>query len=133
MNERENAIKRIDAEIKEFQGDKYGKVIYKSVADALKQFCENSKFASAILESDKTLSDCCKVITKGVKQSLSDLEAYRRAAQFYFPNADIKFDMRIILSDESANVDNTVENVENIPKNPDSGEDDSIISIFDIL
>lgn len=137
MDERENAIAKIDMEVEEFQGDKYGKVIYKPVAEALKQFCGNQHFATAILNSDKTLSDCCKAITKGVKNAISDIEVYRRAVQFYFEGADVKFDMRIILSDENADVDNAVENVDNIPVESDntsnSGMDDGIISIFDIL
>lgn len=137
MNERENAIAKIDMEVGEFQGNKYGKVIYKPVAEALKQFCSNQQFAAAILESDKTLSDCCKAITKGVTNVISDIEAYRRAVQFYFAGADVKFDMRIILGDESSDVDNAVDSVDNSPEVsdnvPDSGADDSVISIFDIL
>lgn len=137
MNERENAIAKIDTEVEEFQGDRYGKVIYKPVAEALKQFCGSPRFAAAILESDKTLSDCCKAVTKGVKDALSDIEAYRRAVQFYFEGADVKFDMRIILDNENTEVDNAVENVDNIPaysgNNSYSGADDGIISIFDIL
>lgn len=137
MIERGNAIAKIDMEVGEFQGDKYGKVIYKPVAEALKQFCSNQQFAAAILASDKTLSDCCKAITKGVTNAISDIEVYRRAVQFYFAGADVKFDMRIILSGENADVDNAVDSVDNSPavsdNVPDSGEDDSVISIFDIL
>lgn len=137
MNERENAIAKIDMEVGEFQGDKYGEVIYKPVAEALKQFCSNQRFATAILDSDKTLSDCCKAITKGVKEAISDIEVYRRAVQFYFEGADVKFDMRIILDAENADVDNAVDSVDNSPaesnSTPNSGADDSIISIFDIL
>ena len=127
MNEtQKKAIEKIDKEVKEFKGDKYGKVICKPVANALKQFCGNERFAAAILNSDKTLSDCCKAVTESVKESLSDADAYRKAVQFYFPDADIKFDMRIILSGEET--ENT-----NIVEAADPRGDDEVISIFDVL
>ena len=36
-------------------------------------------------------------MVKGVGSSISDLDAYRRAVQFYFPGADIKMQMSIDL------------------------------------
>lgn len=37
------------------------------------------------------------MVAKGAGQSLSDLEAYRRAVQFYFPGADIRMQMTVNL------------------------------------
>ena len=137
MNEtQKQAIEKIEKETKEFKGDKYGRVIYMPVAETLKQFCGNEQFAAAVLGSDKTLSDCCKEVTKGVKGSLSDIEAYKRAVQFYFPGADIKIDMRIILSGAEEVVDEkSVESVENnLPESAPSNQSEyRIISLFDVL
>ncbi|MEG1998206.1 MAG: hypothetical protein RR051_07155, partial [Clostridiales bacterium] len=41
--------------------------------------------------------DCCEEIMKGVGSSISDLEVYRKAVQFYFPGADIQMKMTIDL------------------------------------
>lgn len=138
MNEtQKKAIEKIYKEIEEFKGDKYGQVIYKPVAEALKQFCDNERFAAAILESDKTLSDCCKDVTKGVTKSLSDIDAYRKAVQFYFPEANVKFDMRIILSGED--LEKTVETLETLKgdlpeiSSRETHTEHKIISLFDIL
>ena len=135
MNEtQKQAIEKIEKETKEFKGNRYGQVIYMPVAETLKQFCGNEQFAAAVLGSGKTLSECCKEVTKGVKGSLSDIETYKRAVQFYFPEADIKFDMRIILSGED--VEKPVETVDNSQTQAEAPADqgeNKIISLFDIL
>ena len=41
--------------------------------------------------------DCMKAVAKGVGASISDLEAYRKAVQFYFPGAEIRMQMTIDL------------------------------------
>lgn len=94
----EQAIEKIEKELKAFKGSKYGEAVKNEVAATLKDFAEqDEEFAQAIAQSDKTLSDCCAEIMKGVGSSISDLEAYRRAVRFYFPGADIKFHMTINL------------------------------------
>lgn len=70
--------------------------ISSAVRDALIQFCEQEpEFNQAIEQSGKTFNDCLDEISKGVGQSISDIEVYRRAVKFYFPTADIHFEMRI--------------------------------------
>ncbi len=92
------AIEKIETELKAFKGDKYGMEVKEAVAATLKEFAEqDGEFAQAIVQADKTLSDCCAAIMKGVGKSISDHEAYRRAVQFYFPGADIRFQMVIDL------------------------------------
>lgn len=60
----QQAIEKISAELKTFKGGNNEKVISQSVADALKTFCEqDDEFAQAIVQSDKTLSDCCAEIS----------------------------------------------------------------------
>lgn len=73
-------------------------VVLEPVKKALLEFCKQEKeFAQAILENDKKITDCCTEITKGVGKAVSDLEIYKRAVQFYFPGADIEFQMKIDL------------------------------------
>lgn len=94
----EQAIEKIEKELKAFKGDKYGEVIKNGVASALKDFArQDEEFAQAIVQNDKTLSDCCASIVKGVSSAISDNEAYKRAAQFYFPRASVFFQMKIEL------------------------------------
>ena len=41
--------------------------------------------------------DCMKQVAKGVGGHISDLDAYRKAVQFYFPGADIQCSMTVRL------------------------------------
>lgn len=94
----EKAIEKIEQEMKSFKGDKYGQAVGASVAEALKDFArQDGEFAQAIIQNDKTVSDCCAQIMKGVGGSVSDIEVYRRAAAFYFPGATVRFQMMIDL------------------------------------
>ncbi len=95
---KELALKKIEDELKTFKGSQHAAAVKNAVAEALKEFArQDDEFAQAIAQSDKTLSDCCAAVTAGVGGSISDLEAYRRAVQFYFPGADIRFHMTIDL------------------------------------
>ena len=95
---RTQAIEKLNKEEEAFKGDRYGQCIYKAVAAALRDFCEqDDEFAQAVVQTDRTLSDCVKEVTKGVGNVLSDLDAYRRAAKFYFSTADVKFIMQLDL------------------------------------
>ena len=92
------AIEKLNKEEQAFQGDRKAQVIYRPVASALRDFCaQDDEFAQAIVESDKTLSDCCKKIMEKTGNAVSDLEVYKRAVQFYFSTADIEMTMRINL------------------------------------
>ena len=92
------AVDKINRELKATSGDSKVNAVKKHVADTLIGFCRQStEFAQAIMQSDKTLGDCCKSIMAGCGSSVSDLEVYRKAVQFYFPGADIRVDMTIDL------------------------------------
>lgn len=126
----EKAIKKIEDGCRNYKGSKHGSVVVRPVADTLEQFCENNAdFAAAVLGEDKHFADCIAAVTHGVGAAISDIEAYRRAVRYFFPDADVKFDIRIILP---GLVDKPVETVENQPA-ADQGDAGEIISIFDIL
>ena len=74
-------------------------VVLPFVREALIGFCEqNAEFADAIVQSDKTLGECCESIMKNVGNSISDLKVYAKAAAFYFPGCEIDMKMTIRMS-----------------------------------
>lgn len=93
------ALKKIDEEVRGFKGDRREQAMHKPVADALREFCrQQPEFAQAIYQSKKTFADCMKHVAKGVGTSISDIEAYRRAVEFYFPGAQVEFQMALYMS-----------------------------------
>lgn len=98
MNEfQEKAVERLDRELKSGAFDKYADIMKKSVHDALAEFCkQNDEFAQAVAQGG-SFTDCMKDVAKNCGHGISDLEAYRRAVRFYFPGADIEFQMAIYL------------------------------------
>lgn len=92
-----NVEKRLTKESDEITGNKE-KAMMSAVKSALISFCkQESEFAQAILESKGSFRECMAAVAKDCGNSISDLEAYRRAVQFYFPGADIEFKMTIDL------------------------------------
>ena len=95
------AIEKIDKELEEFKGDRYGEAVHTYVANALRDFCEKSeRFAEVLYKTRRSMSDCIKEIMKGCGRHISDIEVYRRAARFYFPNSEVDFVMSITISGE---------------------------------
>ena len=88
---------KLDKESAEIKDSK-AKVIAEPTKKALLEFCrQEEEFAQAIIESSKKFSECCESVVKGVSTGISDLEVYRKAVQFYFSGADIRFEMKIDL------------------------------------
>ena len=52
----------------------------------------------AVLDSEKTLNDCCETIMSGCGSCISDFEVYGKMAQFYFPGSSVEAQLRINLS-----------------------------------
>ena len=75
-----------------------GKVISEPTAEALQNFCEQEpEFDQAIFQSKKTFTECIDFIANGIGNSISDLEVFKRAVQFYFPGATLNMVMTINL------------------------------------
>lgn len=92
----EQASARLNDEYGKVKGQKEN-VMKSSVRDALLEFCrQNEEFAQAVTQGG-SFPDCMAAVAKGVGGSLSDLEAYRRAASFYFDGARVNFTMSIQL------------------------------------
>lgn len=96
------AIEKLRRELKEDKGlGRAGQVMAEPVAKALCGFCEqDEEFAQAVMQGG-SFNDCMKTVEKNCGIALSDLDAYRRAVQFYFPTADIRVSMAInLMGDE---------------------------------
>ena len=91
------AGEKLRAELPKVSGAKEGAVKH-AVMDALLNFAgQDEEFAQAIVQGG-SFADCIKAVCKGIGTSISDLECYRRAVAFYFPGADVRFEMRIELA-----------------------------------
>ena len=94
---RERAIEKLDREFQSGKYDRHGQVMKRSVLNAMKEFCEqDEEFAQAVVQGD-SFEGCMKAVAQGVGSAISDLEAYRKAVQFYFPTAEVRFQMKIDL------------------------------------
>ena len=75
------------------------------VCRMLISFCQQDKrFADAVFEKKETLSDCVKAVANGVTYMIYDVDAYKKAVQFYFPAADVDFKCVIVLPAEKSGV-----------------------------
>jgi len=98
MNEwYEQASKKLADEKKSGKYDRYAGAMKNAVCEALDGFCkQDGEFAQAVVQGG-TFEDCMKAVAKNCGSSISDLEAFRRAVRFYFPGADVRFQMRVDL------------------------------------
>lgn len=72
-------------------------VVFKPVVAALEDFCrQDAEFAQAVVQGG-SVEDCVKTVLKGVGGSLSDLEAYKRAAAFFFPGCVVTMKLSIAM------------------------------------
>lgn len=73
------------------------RVMADAVMEAMNEFCrQEPEFAQAVVQSG-TFADCMKKVAAGVKDHISDLDAYKKAVQFYFPGASVNMYMTIDL------------------------------------
>lgn len=90
------AVNKLTEEKKSVAGQKE-KVMAGAVFATLKDFClQDEEFAQAIVQGGSFV-DCMKKVANGVGNSISDLDAYKKAVQFYFPGAEVKMQLTIDL------------------------------------
>lgn len=93
------AVEKLEKEKKEVKGQKES-AMAGAVMTALKDFClQEEEFAQAIVQGG-SFADCMKAVAKGVDYAISDLDAYKRAVEFYFPGAKVKMQLSIFLNNE---------------------------------
>lgn len=93
----DKALEKLEKEYKSGSYDKYASAMKAAVKKALEDFCrQDEEFAQAVAQGG-SFADCMKAVAKNCGSSISDLEAYRRAVQFYFPGAEIRWTMTVDL------------------------------------
>ena len=79
------------------------RAIAEETAKALMHFCEQEpEFRQAVEQSGKTFQQCLDHVAKGVGRSISDLQAYQKAVEFYFSGAKVHLRMEIDLVGDAA-------------------------------
>lgn len=90
-----------DKQVKAVSGSKE-RVMAGPVAEALRSFCrQDAEFAQAV-DQGGSFAECMTAVAKGVGQSISDVDAFKKAVGFYFPGAKIRVQMTIDLVGDAA-------------------------------
>lgn len=90
------ACEKINDEFQTFTGDNKAKAVSSYVCNVIQDFCkQDARFAEVVFQFKRSLSDCCADIMKGVGTSVSDIDVYRNAVKFYFPNSEVSMTMTI--------------------------------------
>ena len=114
------AVEKIEGGLSSVK-DRYGKVVARPVADALISFCrQQEEFAQAVVQSEEGFADCVAHVVKGVGESLSDIAAYRKAVEFWFPGAVVDMVLTIRMSEFDEPVKENVPEV--LPDVPEKRE-----------
>lgn len=108
------AVEKLDGEKKAVAGQKE-KAMAGAVLAAIKDFCvQDAEFAQAVVQGG-SFADCMKKVADGVGGSISDLDAYKKAVQFYFPGAEVKMQLTVDLIGKAAGSDNQADTVAGQP------------------
>lgn len=92
----EQAVEKLNKEKAGVKGQKE-RIMMPAVCTVLQDFCiQDEEFAQAVVQGG-SLADCMKQVASGVGNSISDIDAYKKAVQFYFPGAEITVQMSIDL------------------------------------
>lgn len=90
------AVAKMEQEIRSVK-ERKAAAMAPAVMTALRDFCvQNEEFAQALVQGG-SFKACMDAVACGVGTSISDLEAYGKAVQFYFPGAKIHVKMDIDL------------------------------------
>lgn len=90
------AKEKLEREKKSANFGRYERVMADDVLKALIGFIEQDfEFAEAVAQNSQTFGDCMTAVAKNCGSALSDFEAFKRAVQFYFPGAEIEYQMKI--------------------------------------
>ena len=124
----EQALKKLREEDKAAKFDRYGNAVHKEVREALEEFIrQDEEFAQAVVQGGQ-FGACIQQVIQGVTGSISDLEAYRRAVRFYFPGANVRFQMMIDLIGEAGDAATTSSTASG-PPSPSLGKAESGIAL----
>lgn len=110
------ALEKLEREYKGGKYDRYAAVMKQDVKNTIADFCrQDDEFAQAVAQGGH-FEDCMKAVAKGCSGGISDMTAYTRAVQFYFPGAEIRMQMTVDLAGAAGKQDDY------IPKHADEGQ-----------
>lgn len=113
------AVEKIKAEFGDFKGGTKEKAVSSYVSTILQDFCrQDQRFAEVVYKFKRTLSDCCGEIMKGVTSHISDIDVYRNAVKFYFPNSEIEMKMTIDITGEAPSENEILKEAEKPKEKP---------------
>lgn len=92
----QQALEKLTGEAKAVTGQRE-KIMASAVQMAIEDFCrQDEEFAQAVVQGG-TFADCMKAVAAGVGNAISDVDAYKKAVEFYFPGAKIRMQLSIDL------------------------------------
>lgn len=113
------AVQKLADEKGKVAGNKE-KAMAGAVFAAIKDFClQDEEFAQAVVQGG-SFADCMKKVAAGVGQSISDLDAYKKAVQFYFPGAEVRMQLTIDLIGKAAGKDKLKEQTKSLAESAPS-------------
>ncbi len=95
----ENTIEKLKeklvSERKAIDG-RFAKLIEGEVVNQLLIFAEqDEELAEVVLDHPRSFKQCMDAVMKDIGYSISDIDAYRRAVKFYFPEWDVECSMKL--------------------------------------
>lgn len=93
----EKAIAKIEEEYKSGKYDRYANAMKAEVKKALLSFVsQDEELAQAVVQGG-SFDECMKAVATNCGSHISDLTAFERAVQFYFPGARVRYQMSVDL------------------------------------
>lgn len=97
------ALERLEKEFEDGKKlNRYSKVMAGPVKKQLVAFCEQEPEFAQVVALGGSFKECMEAVTKGVRSSISDVDAYERAVRFYFPGSRIRFQLTVDLVGDAA-------------------------------
>ena len=93
---------QLEREHKAAKYNQYARIMKDGVKKTLEQFCEQSEVFAEKVAHGKSFEECMKAVAKNCGNGLSDVDAYKRAVNFYMPGAQIKAHLEIVTGDAPA-------------------------------
>ena len=102
MEYRDKAIAKIEEEYKSGKYDRYAFAMKDEVKKALLSFiAQDEELAQAVVQGG-SFEECMKAVAQNCGSHISDLTAFERAVQFYFPGARVRYQMSVDLVGDAA-------------------------------
>lgn len=132
------AVEKLKAELTGLEDKRLSRqeaAMAKPVEEMLEAFCaQDARFSQTVENCKGTLTDCMKAVGKDVRYAISDVEAYRRAVQFYFPGAEVDFKCVIVLPSEKREPGKVLRGIGVEQRKEEKREDGIItVSLLDLL